>query len=334
MTVSIGGLRRIALVCTLALTLACSCSPAERSQYHIGVTQIVTHPGIDQVRDGFIEEMGTQGFVEGENVTYDFTNANGDITAARAIASRYAGMDLDLIFSISTPSTQALKAVVGDSGPPIVFGAITDPVEAGIVASLKIPGDHITGTTDVWPVREQLALLKQLVPSVSRVGIVHNPAEANSRSSVRLVREAADALGLQLELVSVASSGEVAAAARSLLGRIDAFYVPADNTVISALPALVAVSERHHVPLMPGDTSNVELGGFGTLGHDYHSIGAESARMAASILRGTPAGQIPVKSSAQRNYYFNLRSARATGVEIPDALLRQAAAVYGQPTSD
>jgi putative ABC transport system substrate-binding protein len=236
----------------------------------------------------------------------------------------------DLVFSISTPSSQACVEALRGTKTPIVFGSITDPVAAGLVKSLDKPGGTITGTSDVWPVEDQFRLLQKLVPAAKKLGVLHNPAEANSQASMKLVENAASKVGFELVKVPVNGSSEVAAAARSLVGRCDAIYIPADNTVISGLAAVVAVSEESKIPLMPGDTSNVEVGGFGTIGHDYASIGAESARIADKIIKGTPPGDIPVAKSKVYRYYFNLRSAKAMGVTIPEDLLKQAAEVYGK----
>ena len=309
-------------------------TPAPAKKIRIGVTQIATHPGIDMVREGFLEEMARQGFKEGDNVEYEFTNANGDFPTAQSIAKRFAASDFDLIFSISTPSTQTLKNALVGKATPLVFGAITDPVSAGIVESLDRPGGSITGTTDVWPIDEQLALLRRLVPEAKRIGVVHNPSESNSVHSVEILKKVAQDQGLELVLVPVSSSNEVVVAAQSLVGRTDAIYIPADNTVIAALGAMISVSERHGIPLMPGDTSNVQEGGFGTIGHDYAAIGAESAKIAALILNGSAPSDIPVRTSTVHEYYFNLRSAQATGVDIPRELLDQAKEVYGRPEDD
>jgi len=307
-----------------------SSEAADSTHYRIGITQIATHPGIEQVRRGFIEEMATQGYSEGENVTYARTNADGDFSQAQSIAQKFASGDYDLIFSISTPSTQALVDAMKGKDTPLVFGAITDPVSAGIVDSLANPPPNITGTTDIWPINKQFNFLKQLVPGVKRVGVLHDPSEANSEASVELATKAAKKHNLELVKVPVSSSNDVPAAARSLMGRVDAIYIPASNTVISAISSVVAVAEENGIPLMPGDPSNVEIGGFGTIGHNYHSVGAESGRIAAKILEGTPPGQIPVQKSPQQEYFFNVESARKMGVTIPDSLLSKAAEVYGR----
>lgn len=301
---------------------------ADSAHYRIGITQITTHPGIEQVRRGFVEEMAAQGYREGENVTYERTNANGDFSQAQSIAKKFSSGDYDLIFSISTPSTQALVDAMEGTDKPLVFGAVTDPVSAGIVDSLSSPPPNITGTTDIWPINKQFKFLKQLVPGVKRVGVIHNPSEANSEASVELATKAAEKRNLELVKVPVTNSNDVPGAARSLVGRVDAIYIPASNTVISAISSVVAVAEENGIPLMPGDPSNVEIGGFGTIGHNYHSVGAESGRIAAKILEGTSPGQIPVQKSPQQEYFFNVDSAQKMGVTIPDSLLSKAAEVY------
>lgn len=321
------------LLCSAFLLAGCftdeeSNTGSSEGLVRVGVTQIVTHPGIDEVRIGFLEEMSNRGYVEGESVSYEFTNANGDIAQARAIADRFAAGDFDLVFSISTPSSQACAEALDGTGTPLVFGAITDPVAAGLVENFEEPGRYITGSADVWPIGAQLDLLLRVLPNVQRLGVAFNPGETNAVASMKMLEDEATQRNIELITVPVASSGEVPAAISSLVGRVDALYIPADNTVISALGAVVAISERSGTPLMPGDTSNVEVGGFGTIGHSYRNVGAVSGAIAARILNGESPETIPVQVSEVREYYFNLRSAKATGVKIPEELLKSAEKVY------
>jgi len=324
---------RGALLLAVLVGMAChrkmedkSVAPAPRVR--IAITQIATHPGIDAVRLGFLDEMAREGYKPGVNVDYEMSNANGDFATAQAIAKRLAASNLTLLFSISTPSTQACLQAMKTSKTPIVFGAITDPVSAGVVKSMEHPGGNVTGTADIWPIDDQFALMRQLVPKARRVGVLFNPAESNSQHSMEMVRASAPKNGFEIVTTPVASSAEVPAAIRSLVSRVDTVYIPADNTVISAIAAVVSTCEQNHVPLMPGDTSNVEVGGFGTIGHDYRSVGAESAKIAVRVLHGEVAGNIPVGVSPVRAYFFNVRSAKAMGVTIPPDLLSKAAKVY------
>lgn len=316
----------VVVVAALVVFVVGRRSPAQLPR--VGITQIATHPGIDAIRGGFIKEMARLGYVDGESVLYDQSNAQGDMPTAQTIAQNLVRDHCALIFAISTPSSQAVAQAIKGTQIPLVFGAVTDPVAAGLVESLGLPGRNITGTSDQWPVREQFELLLRLVPRVKRIGLVVNPGEANADANLKVVQGVCRDLGLDVVTVPVSNTSEVQAAAASLVGRCDALYVPADNTVIAAMEALVRVSEQNKIPLLPGVSSNVQQGGFGTLGPDYTDIGTQSAQIAAQVLKGKNAGDIPVAVAKRFEYFFNLRSAKATGVEIPAELLKRAAKVY------
>ena len=317
------------VVVTVVIALLWVSRPApEDGLYHVGITQLMTNPGIDAIRDGFLDEMSKLGYIEGENIRYTLRNAQGDQSISQSIAQSFVNARCDMIFAITTPSAQvSARAIVG-TNIPLVFGAVTDPVTAGLVDSLERPGGNITGTSDRWPTSAQFDLLLQLRPDVRRIGVVYNPGEANSDDNMREVEKVCADKGLQIVTVAVSNTSEVLAAAQSLVGRVDAFYVSADNTVITAMDAVVRVSEQNKIPLLPGVSSNVEQGGFGTLGPNYFDVGVEAARIADRIIKGENAGDIPVATAKRFEYFFNLRSAEATGVVIPDSLLEQATHIY------
>ena len=312
----------------ILVNMLLSCSPKEEHTIRIGVTQIATHPGIDAIRQGFIDKMAELGYQADSNAVFDQTNAQGDMAVAQSIAQKYVQDKCDLIFAISTPSSQTCAQAIKGTSIPLVFGAVTDPVGAGLVNSMDKPGNNITGTSDKWPVAAQFDLLLELVPGVKKIGLVHNPGEANSEGNVREVESVCNEKNLKLVKVSVSNTNEVFGAAQSLVGRCDAFYVPADNIVIAAMESMVKISEENKIPLLPGVSSNVEQGGFGTLGPDYYDIGAASAELAYRVLSGEKAGDLPVATAERFEYFFNKRSAKATGVEIPAEMLEKAAAVY------
>jgi len=292
----------------------------------IGVTQIATHSGIDAVRDGFVQGMKEAGYEEGKNVSYDFQNAQGQMSVAYTIAQKFVADKVDLIFSISTPSSQAVAKAT--KSIPIVFGAVTDPVSAGLVDTLERPGGNVTGVSDVWPVEDQIKLLLRLVPTVKTLGIVYNPGESNSQYNVNLAESVCQSLGLKVAKVPVSATGEVLTASQSLIGRVDAFYAPADNTILSAIESVVKVCEDNKIPLLVGDAPSVERGGFGTIGNNYFEIGRQSAGLAAKIIHGESPANLPVLTANKYDLYLNLRSAAKMGVSIPDDLVSKAREVY------
>ena len=315
----------------LSLIITAGCDQANKesaSQKNVGIMQLMTNPGIDAIREGFLKEMKALGYEEGKNIRYSQNNSQGDNAAAQAMAKKMVNDKSDLIFAITTPTAQSCAKETKGTAIPMVFGAVTDPVSAGLVNSLEVPGGNITGTSDRWPISAQFDLLLQLVPNVKKIGVVYNPGETNSESNIKEVKQVCSAKGLELVTVAVSNTSEVYSAAQSLVGKCDAFYVSADNTVITAMDAVVKVSEQNKIPLLPGVSSNVEQGGFGTLGPDYFDIGVESAKLADKILKGEKPASIPVSTARNFEYFFNTKSAKATNVTIPDAFLKKAAKVY------
>jgi putative ABC transport system substrate-binding protein len=300
----------------------------ENKIFHVGITQLMTNPGIDAIREGFLAEMLRLGYKEGVNISYDQENSQQDPAVSQSIAKKFVNNKLDLIFAITTPTAQVCAKEIKGTNIPMVFGAVTDPISAGLVNSMDSTGGNITGTSDKWPTEAQFNLLLQLVPKVKRIGVVYNPGEANSEANIKEVEMVCNLKFLQLIKVPVSNTNEVYAAAQSLVGKIDAFYVSADNTVITAMDAIVKVSEKNKIPLLPGVSANVEQGGFGTLGPDYYDIGVESAKIADKILKGTSPSKIPVSSAKKFEYFFNTKSAKSENVIIPDSILKKATKVY------
>lgn len=300
----------------------------EKKVYTIGISQLMTNPGIDAIRKGFLSEMTKLGYTEGKNIKYIQENSQGDNSVAQSIAKKFVNEKVDMIFAITTPTAQVCANEIKGTNIPMVFGAVTDPVGAGLVKSLEKPGGNITGTSDKWPVAAQFDLLLKLVPTVKTIGVVYNPGESNSEDNMKVVKKVCKEKNLKLITVPVSNTSEVYAAAQSLVGKIDAFYVSADNTVITAMDAVIKVSEKNKIPLLPGVSSNVEQGGFGTLGPNYFDVGVESAKIADRIIKGEKPGDIPVSTAKKFDYFFNLKSAKATNVVIPDSLLKKAAKVY------
>jgi putative ABC transport system substrate-binding protein len=288
----------------------------------------MTNPGIDAIREGFISEMTKLGYKDSVNIKYTFGNSQGDNTVAQSIAKKFVNDKCDMIFGITTPTAQVCAQEIKGTNIPLVFGAVTDPVSAGLVNSLESPGGNITGTSDRWPTSAQFDLLLQLVPSAKRIGVVYNPGETNSESNIKEVEQVCKNKNLQLIKVAVSNTSEVYAAAQSLVGKIDAFYVSADNTVITAMDAVIKISEKNRIPLLPGVSSNVEQGGFGTLGPNYFDVGVEAAKIADRIIKGEKPSDIPVSTAKNFEYFFNLKSAKATGVVIPEDLLKKASKIY------
>lgn len=303
---------------------------ASRSTKTIAVTQIVEHPALNAIRDGLKEELANQGFTAGKNLKWQWTNAQGNQTTAIQIAQKIAGEAPDAIVAISTPSAQAVASAALQKNAPntaIVFSGVTDPVSAKLVSNLQQPGGSITGVSSLTPVADHLKLITQITPQVKRVGVIYNAGESNSAYLVKSIEEIAPKQGLSIVAATIANSSEVASAAKSLVGRVDAIYIPTDNTVVSALDNVIKVGVQNQLPIYAGDNNSVDAGAIATLGFDYRDMGRQTAKIVARVLRGEKPGKIAVELPGKVDLVINAKSAATMGVKIPANVLKNASKV-------
>jgi putative ABC transport system substrate-binding protein len=288
----------------------------------IGITQIVDHPALNAVRDGIIAVLREAGYVEGENVRFILGNAQGDFSVAIAIAHNFQAQGAGLVVSIATPTSQAAVQVFQGTAVPVVFAAVTDPVRAGLTAFA-----NVTGSSDRIDVTADLALLKELVPGLRRVGMVFNPGEVNSAILTRMVQDAAPGLGLTIVAAAAENTAAVLAAAQSLVGRVDAVYVTTDNTVATALEAVVQVTSAAKIPFLMADPTSLERGALVCTGFDYADHGRLAGEIVLRVLRGERPDQIPFISQKGTQVWLNLDAALAMGFTFPEAILDRATGV-------
>jgi len=310
------------MVLAFALPMVAGCGPGTMK---IGITQIVTHPALDANRQGFIDQMAEEGFVEGENVEYDYRTPEGDMTVAASIAQKFVTDKVDLILAIATPTAQACVQATEGTDIEVVFGSVTDPVAAGLVDSWDSPGGSVTGISDWADVGTQIQLVVDIMPDVKKLGVIYNAGEVNSKVQVDELKKVAPAMGItEIVEATAATSADVLAAAQSLVGRVDAIWIPTDNTVVSAFESVVKVSEDNQIPLFAADVATVERGAIGTPGIDYYQLGRECGQVAARILKGESPADIPVKKVDMTDLFLNPSAAERMGVTIPQSVLDQA----------
>ncbi len=319
---------RLHALCAALLALLIGAG-AHAQPIRVGITQIVEHPSLNLIRQGFIDRLGELGYPEGTGAVYDIQSAHGEFATALTIAQKFLADNVDFVLAIATPSAQAAANVIREI--PIIIAGVTDPIAAGLAESIARPGTNVTGTSDLPPVRAQLALLKELVPRVRRVGVIYNAGEVNSVVLIDLARKAAAELGITLVEATVGSTAEVQQAAQSLLGRVDAIYVQNDNTTASAIEAVIAVAERGRLPLITSDDTVVEKGALGTIGIDYYELGRRTADVAYRVLQGEQPADIPIERIEGQNIFLNLDVARRLGVTIPDEMTAKAVRIFGEP---
>lgn len=316
---------RLAAASAVALALASGAGAAAQEPATVAVTAIVEHPSLDAVRDGVRDVLEENGYTVGENLDFVYETAQGNPATAVQIARQFVGLSPDVIVPISTPSAQAVVAATADI--PVVFSAVTDPLVAELVMNLDRPGGNVTGVSDLTPIGDHLALIRRMMPEADTVGVPYNPGEANAVALLGIIQELAPQYGFSVVEASAPRSADVQAAAQSLAGRADVIYVPTDNTIVTALEAVVAVGRQTRTPVFSGDTDSVRRGAVASLGFDYYAVGRRTGELVLRVLAGEDPGTIPVAFAEGSELVVNPAAAAAMGLIIPPELLEQAQVV-------
>ncbi|MEZ4868237.1 MAG: ABC transporter substrate-binding protein [Caldilineaceae bacterium] len=296
----------------------------------VGMMKLVSHPALDAEQQGVKDALAAAGFVDGETVTLQEANAEGDIPTLTTIAQKFVDDGVDLIVTTSTPALQAAFNATKDlAGPPIVFNAVTSPYAAGIA---NAPDDHpawVIGIQALAPVEDALALIPELMPEVKSVGYIYNPSEANSVVNTEIAQPAAEKLGLTLEVTQISNSSEVQTAAEALAARgVQAFFVSTDSTVVASLEALIKVANDNDLPLFANDPASAQRGAAVALGLDYYQDGLDSGALAAEILQGKlDIASAVIERQRKGSLAINLAAAAEQGLTIPDDFKAKAALV-------
>ncbi len=284
--------------------------------YKIGIALIQTHPALDAVAAGFKEAFEEAGV----EVVYDEQNAQGDQSTLTNIANGFASSDNDGYLAIATPTAQALANVIQDK--PIVFGAVTDPVAAGLVPSWEAPDANVTGVSDLNPMKEQLELIKEALPEAKTVGIVYSSGEVNSEVQVAEAEKYATDLGFEIKTATITNTNEVQQAAESL--NVDAYLIPTDNAVVSAAESVIQVAEDKGTPVFASDESTMERGAAAGLSVNYTQQGRDAAKILVKMLGGTKASEIPVETQKEFDLFVNEAGATAQGFTLPESIVSRA----------
>ncbi|WAI87519.1 hypothetical protein SC65A3_00980 [Psychrobacter sp. SC65A.3] len=288
----------------------------------VAITAIVEHPALDAVRKGVIDELNDAGFKDGENLKVNFQSAQGNTATAGQIAKQFVADNSDVIIAIGTPSAQSVAAAT--SSIPLVFSAVTDPVEAKLVSKLDGSGTNVTGGSDALPYEPQIDLMRQIIPSLKNVGYVYSPGEVNSTIILKNLKEKLTPLGIKVHEAPAQRSTDIAMAARSLEGKVDMIYTSTDNNVVSAYESLYQAAKESKIPLIASDTSSVERGAIAALGVNYYDLGRETGKIVVRILNGEKAGAIPVYTPKVLDLYVSPKHAKEQGITLPQAVIDKA----------
>ncbi|MCF0253529.1 MAG: ABC transporter substrate-binding protein [Duodenibacillus sp.] len=310
-----------AAICTLCLTgFGGTDGKQSVAPKKVGIVQLVEHAALDASNKGICDALKDRGI----DAVIDQQNAQADQSTLRNIAQRFVSGKSDIIFAIATPSAQVVANATRKI--PIVATAVTDFKVARLVKSNDKPGTNVTGSSDLNPVAAQLQLLLDLVPGAKRIGTIYNSSEVNSQFQIDILKaEIAKRPGLKLEEVTISNVNDVQQAARSLVGKVDAIYVPTDNVVASAMPVLTKITNPAKLAVVTGAEGMMHAGGTATLGIDYYKLGRIAGEMGADILQGkSQPKDMPIRYQSEFTAKINAAAVKELGIAVPEKLARTA----------
>ncbi|WP_019520120.1 ABC transporter substrate-binding protein [Faucicola boevrei] len=297
----------------------------------VAITAIVEHPALDDVRAGVLEQLATDGYKEGENLKVTFQSAQGNTATAGQIAKQFVADNPDVIVAIATPSAQSV--VSATNSIPVVFSAVTDPVEAKLIPSWEASNTNVSGASDLLPLEPQIELMKKIVPSVKNVGYVYSPGEVNSTVVLKQLEEKLKPMGINVIPAPAQRSTDIPQATRSLQGKVDLIYTSLDNNVVSAYEALYQAAKEIKVPLMASDTGSVARGAVAALGVNYKTLGQETGKIVTRVLKGEKVGSIKPATQQKLDLVISPKHAQEVGITLSDALVKEATTVEPTPTT-
>ena len=287
----------------------------KKDVFRIGISQFITHQSLDATREGFVDELAKQGYVEGENIEIDFQNAQGEQRNLKTISQQLAESS-DVVLAIATPSAQSLANTTQTT--PVIFSAVTDPVSAKLVESREHPGGNVTGTSDQSSdaISTQINLIKKVLPKAKTIGILYTQSEPNSVVQKDEAKRLLEEKGFTVVEKTILDSNNVKAAAESLMAEVDMVFVPTDNIISSTMETVKQVSIKHKVPVFGGSTEMIAVGGLYNYGTNYEELGRQTARMLVRVLKGEKPENIAVELPEKLELHTNQEMADALGIDI------------------
>lgn len=307
----------------MAILVLLSATAMADEQIRIGILQFAEHGSLDNCRTGFIEGLAAEGYVEGENVVFDVQNAQADTSIAAQIADIMAGK-YDMICAIATPAAMAAFNAAEDAGISVIYTAVSDPISANLANEDGTNPGNITGTSDELPVEAQLKLIRAMMPDATKIGILHTTSETNSDATLALYKELAPQYGFEIIDKGISTGADLPMALDALLPQVDCTTNLTDNTVVSYLAVVLEKSQEYGKPVFGSEIEQVELGCVASEGLEYTELGRQTGKMAARVLNGESAADIPYETISNSYLYVNPEAMAAYGLTLPEALADRA----------
>jgi putative tryptophan/tyrosine transport system substrate-binding protein len=290
----------------------------------IGVLSQFTADPSDVDNAAFRQGLRDLGYSEGQNITLEWRSAGGRLDQNPALAADLVSRSVDLIVAQGTAASRAAQQA--SASIPLVMAYSSDPVQAGLVASLARPGGNVTGLADlIAPLRgKHLELLRDTVPGLARVALLWNPEIVERAYEFEETAVAAQALGLGLQWVELRHGGDLEGAFASILhGRAEAVFLAVNPVMLRYQSEIVDFSTEHRLPTMSARRTFVEAGSLMSYGPDFLGMNRRAAYYVDRILKGANPADLPVEQPMTFDFVVNLKTAHALGITFPNEIMLQ-----------
>lgn len=294
---------------------ATSAASTDGKVYNIGICQLVEHEALDAATQGFQDALKEK---LGDNVKFDLQNAQGEQTTAATICNGFVSDGVDLILANATSPLQSAAAAT--TTIPILGTSVTDYATALEISDWSgATGRNISGTSDLAPIEEQEAMLKELFPDVKQVGLLYCSAEANSLYQIQLLEAALDKDGIAYKEYAIADTNEVQSVTTAAAGECDVLYIPTDNTLASVTETVYNVVAPAKIPVIAGEEGICNGCGVATLSISYYDLGYATGEMAYEILaEGADITTMDVRYAPNVTKKYNAKICEELGITVPD----------------
>lgn len=310
-----------------------STESSEKESYTIGISQFAEHGSLDNCREGFLEGLEEEGITEGENLNIEYKNAAADMGTTGQISDSFVSDKVDMICAIATPSAQSAYNAAMDAEIPVIYTAVTDPVEAELASEDGTAVGEVTGTSDKLPVEEQLKMIRAMLPEAKKLGIMYTTSEANSVSAIEEYKSLVSDYGFELVEKGITVTADVALAADDLLSKVDCITNLTDNTVVASLPTILDKANEKKIPVFGSEIEQVKIGCLAAEGIDYIALGKQTGKMAAQVLKGEKkASELNFETITEPGFYVNYKVAENLGITVPEDLASGAVESFDEIT--
>lgn len=308
------------LIVLLAMFVLAGCQAKGNEKFKVGVIQWGDHPALNDSFDGMNSVLK-----ERDDFEVVIKTANEDVSTAQQIASQFVNDKVNLIFAVATPSVQAAVNAAEGTEIPIVFSAVSDAKQAGLVENVNQPEGNVTGVSDMPPLKKQFELINEITPNVKTVGIPFNTGEINSTNQVKDIKAFASELGLEIVEKGISQSNELPMAVSQLAQNVDAMFIVNDNTVAASTGLVVDAGLKTNIPVFMAESGQFDQGIFASDSVSYMSLGKQAGEMIVDILvNKKEIKDLPVVTATSTELMVSQKIATELGIEIPSSVLERA----------